>query len=535
MVGSVMRPIECSRVSDAMDRESLRLLRMAEAMAGVGHWRFDRPQNTLFWSDEVYRIHQRALDNPPSLEDALSAYLPDDREMVEKMVKAALQQGTPFTFTAQLLCPGGDIRHVISHGQVERDGSGAIVGLFGVFQDVTKAAIAEAQLIAARDAANSAASAKGTFLATMSHEIRTPMTGVLGMIELLKANPAKDRQQCFLDALERSASQLMTVLDDILDFSKIDGQKLDLEHIDFDLRLAAQSVIDLFAPVAARNGLALDLHFAGNGADGIVRGDPMRLQQILSNLISNAIKFTHAGAVTVTIAHGVAVKGRWLFNVSDTGIGIPEGRANALFSPFVQADPSTTRTFGGTGLGLAISQRLVQAMGGEIAVISMVGTGSTFAFDIALPAGRIAPRPGPVAVPSTAAIPATVAGPMEILLAEDNAVNQILICALLSQAGHRVTIVANGQEAVAMASERLFDVILMDMQMPVLDGLAATRLIRQLPNARGEVPIVAITADAALDRRGRYADVGLTDFLTKPIDSRKLTATLAAIAGSATI
>ena len=382
-----------------------------------------------------------------------------------------------------------------------------------------------AEVIVARDEARAAADAKSKFLATMSHEIRTPMTGVLGMIELLRSDPPDAEKELYFETLGGSANLLMTVLDDILDFSKIEGGNVVLEDIDFSLEDLAQSTRNLFGSGASQKGLLLSLHCTIPKGE-FVRGDPIRIQQVMSNLINNAIKFTERGRITINVTSTVLdlARRRIRVEVIDTGIGIAADNATRLFEPFVQAETSTTRRFGGTGLGLAISRWLIDAMGGTIGVETTIRKGSTFWFELSLQQGlgpqwQAPPLKTPVAARS-----------LDILVAEDNPVNQMLIEAILRRLGHRSTLATDGRQAVEIASTNLFDCILMDMQMPEMDGLAATRLIRASDGPCANVPIIALTADASMERRRFYDHSGLTDFMAKPIDRLALAARLAAIA-----
>lgn len=499
----------------AQIEESHRLLMLAERMAGVGHWRYDVVDRSLFWSSEVFRIHGLDPGEEPPLESGLDFYHPDDRPKVRALLDRAIAEGESWTFRARLIRADGEVRQVESFGQAERAPDGAVVGVVGVFRDVTEQAEIEAALIDARDQAQALADARSAFVATVSHEIRTPMTGVLGMIELLRGNPEPAARQRYLDSLEQSASLLMGVLDDVLDFSKIESGALALEAIDFDLAELARSTLDLFGHAASHKGLTLSLSMPV-GRDLMVRGDPVRLRQIIANLISNAVKFTPAGGIELGIALSSEGAARLLrARVRDTGIGIAPEAIERLFEPFVQADLSTTRRFGGTGLGLAITRRLVEAMGGRIGVESAPGKGTCFTFEVRLGAASGTP----VATPRPARRTDT---PLALLLAEDNAINRMLVETLVRRDGHSIISVENGRLAVEAAGERRFDAILMDMQMPVLDGLSATRAIREGGGPNAGTPIIALTADAALERRALYEDAGLTDLLTKPIDSAAL-------------
>ena len=503
--------------------ETNRLLTLAESMAHVGHWWFDVATARLDCSPEMQLILDIARSAPLEPATILSLVHEKDRRRVMRMLVTARRDNGTGACGARLML-AGEIRHISLIAQAERDLRGACTGLFGVIRDISGEEFIQAELICARDEARAAAHAKSDFLATMSHEIRTPMTGVIGMIELLRADPAPSERDRYLTTLKQSADLLMTVLDDILDFSRIDAGKIVLEHRDFDIEELLQSTLDLFNGAASHKGLVLSFE-KGVVDNRRVLGDPVRLQQIVSNLLSNAIKFTPAGHITVALTSRPAGDQlqRWRIEVGDTGIGIAKDKFSTLFEPFVQADAATSRRFGGTGLGLAISRRLIEAMGGEVGVRSRVSRGSTFWLELAMPdAGG---ESGWINPPEQEAS----ATPLDVLVAEDNPVNQMLISAILRRLGHRATCVENGRLAVEIAAARRFDCILMDMQMPVMDGLAATRAIRGSGSASADVPIIALTADASAERRRFYDGAGLTDILTKPIDHAALAQRLTAI------
>ena len=535
-----LRDISARRHSESLTaeatarlRESNRLLTLAENLADVGHWRFDVATEKFDCSPQVNIITGIARQQPISPDQILALVHPADRRPLLRTLAAASGRRAPVHLRARLILADA-VRHIFLVTQAEHDASGALTGLFGVIRDVTEDELTQDELIRARDEAQAAARAKSDFLATMSHEIRTPMTGVLGMIELLRDNPPTEERDRFFAALKQSADLLMTVLDDVLDFSRIESGRLEFEDGEFDIVELMQSTIDLFDRAVSQKGLLLGLE-RDYGAATLVRGDAIRLQQVVSNLLSNAIKFTAAGRISLLLS---ARPGdgptdppgaqRWRVEVRDTGIGIAADKLGTLFEPFVQAEAAISRRFGGTGLGLAICRRLIDAMGGEAGVRSRPRRGSTFWFEVTLPAGR-----GAEAIePAADLAPAPRA--LDLLVAEDNPVNQMIIAAILRRLGHHVTCVENGRLALELASAHPFDAILMDMQMPEMDGLAATRAIRNLPAPHGNVPIIALTADASSERRRFYDGAGLTDFLTKPIDRHALAARLDAIAAAAT-
>lgn len=391
-----------------------------------------------------------------------------------------------------------------------------------------------------RAKADAANEAKSQFLATMSHELRTPMTGVMGMIDLLQRTSLSTEQDRYVDTLRQSADSLLTLLNDILDFSKIEAGRLTIEQTDFDLRGLCGEVAALFRERADDRNTAVRVRVAPDVPE-IVLGDPTRLRQILNNLVSNAVKFTENGFVEIRAEldeiqphEGVFLR----FEVEDTGIGLSPDEIDRLFNAFVQADTSTTRKYGGTGLGLAISRRLVEAMQGKIGVESQPGRGSVFWFTmIALEQGDAPTVHNPAGGADSAA--ASVSDPVmpapgsqvRVLLAEDNAVNQMLIVSMLTGMGYQVDAVDNGREAVEhVARDPGFDMILMDMQMPEMDGPSATKAIREMPGRGNSIPIVALTANASPEHRRGYLDAGLDDVLTKPIEWKRLDAAIRALA-----
>ena len=369
--------------------------------------------------------------------------------------------------------------------------------------------------------ARQASAFKDQFLANMSHEIRTPINGIFGMLNVTLASELKPEQKDALETVNSCAQSLLGVLNDILDVSKIEAGRLEITPAPFRTREMVQGACSTFAGTARSKGIGLTWEVAEDVPEWL-EGDAARIRQVLLNLAGNALKFTQEGAVRVsaTVRDSNDGPAELHFAVSDTGIGIPEESRGVIFEAFRQADGSTSRTYGGTGLGLTISSRLVELMGGEITVESKPGAGSVFRFYVKTQAA-IAPPEG--ATPALDVSPRAASRRLHVLLAEDNAVNQKVATALLSRRGHSVVVVDNGRLAVERTERETFDVILMDLQMPDVDGWSATRQIRERDGRRGVyVPIIALTAHAMSEAQERCLAAGMDAVVVKPFDPAQL-------------
>ena len=468
------------------------------------------------YDEKVLSVNRRACEIYGfSREEFLGLSISSISENVrrgQEQIKTTLEIGVYHNFeSVQYRKDGSRMFLEINASVIEFDGMRSIMS---INRDITERRKAEA-LRNAKEAAERTARAKAQFLANMSHEIRTPMAGVVGLIDLLLGTGLDDQQAEYARLIQSSGVSLLRVIDDILDFSKIDAGKLSFEETPFDLQAMLREAVELLRLGAVANGTELELRIA-QGVPGWVLGDPGRLRQVVMNLVGNAVKFTEGGSVDVE-AEPVSEPGqenRIRIRVRDTGIGIPQEAQGRLFELFSQADDSTSRRFGGTGLGLAISKRIVEGMGGEIGFESAPGKGSTFWITIRLE------RSSPPAPPERAA--AVSSRSRRILTAEDNGINQLVITEQLKALGYEVTAVCNGLEALEALQTREFDLVLMDCQMPHLDGYEATLRIRQLPGTVGSIPIVALTAHAIREDLDRCLAVGMNDTITKPFTAEVL-------------
>ena len=499
-------------------RESREDLNRAQAVAHIGSWRSDLRRDEILWSDENYRIFGVPAGTPMTHEKFLAIVHPDDRAYVEQRWTAALRS-EPYDIEHRIVV-GGEVKWVREKGELEFDGEGALRGGFGTTQDITERKQAEEELRQAKETAQAANKAKSEFLAHMSHEIRTPISAVLGLSEVLYArvHEAENRQHVAL--IRQSARSLLAIIGDILDLSRIESGKVELHARDFDLHQMMDSLIGTFREMAEQKGLALSWS-ADPKVERRVRGEVERLSQVLRNLVSNAVKYTERGGVKVRIRRvaGRGARVELRFEVQDTGIGIPASRQGRLFESFSRVHESVTlrSPADGTGLGLAIAKQLVELMGGRIGVESGEGKGSTFHFTVPLEKTPPAARSEQEGKPSLQALAAI--SPLSVLLVEDHPANRIFLQTALEETGHRVVAAENGKEAVDLLGRGgRFDLVLMDIQMPVMDGLEAIRRIRAFAGPAGRVPIIALTAFAMKEDERRILQAGADGYLSKPID-----------------
>ncbi len=467
----------------------------------------------------------------------------DTREEHEQLIDMVFKDGATHDFESRSLF---DFDHDNWFHYIYMpltDMKGKVRSVLLIALDITAEKDREDLLESARTHAEEANKTKSQFLANMSHEIRTPMNGIIGMTELLQQEHLTSKQSEYVEMIRSSANSLLVIINDILDLSKIEAGKLTLEKVPYNIQELIYTITAPFKIQAEQKGILLNID-VNPSLPSSVFGDPTRLRQIVNNLLSNAMKFTSSGSVTLRVSiedcrADVCTMG---FAVIDTGTGIPKDKLGLIFDSFSQADISITRKYGGTGLGLTISQKLIQMMGGEgMSVRSTFGSGSTFSFMLPFEMNtQVKPQISPAldvpTIDHRGAHPLLSDDelqPLDILVAEDNAVNQTLIRALLEPAGHKVTIVSNGLQAIEAYSEHAFDCILMDGSMPEMDGLEATRQIRKLEQETGlHIPIVALTASALKSDRDQFLQAGMDEYITKPIDTLQLKQVLQSIQGT---
>ena len=519
--GIIVAALDITDMVEALERteRSEQRLKLAVEIADLHVWEIDYTKMTLVTDGAADTFFDQDVDTNAFIADTSITIDPRDRARIGDEWTRAVEQDLPFRPEYRINRLDGQEVWASCTVKLVRDERGNPVRLIGAMQNITERKASEALLLLAKDEAEAANRAKSSFLATISHEIRTPLNGVLGMAQVMAAEELSPPQRERLGVIRESGETLLAILNDVLDLSKIEAGKLDLEVAEFDLASLVASAHDAFSGVAERKAVNLVLAVTPE-VRGRYRSDPTRLRQILYNLVSNALKFTDAGEVCLAASReGDDV----VLEISDTGLGMAPEVLTRLFQKFEQADASTTRRFGGTGLGLAICRQLAELLGGVITVTSTEGKGSIFR--VVLPLERTgdetAEAPGEEQAGALALEPERQ---LRVLAAEDNSVNQLVLKTLLQQVGIDVFVVGDGQQALDAWREHDWDLILMDVQMPVMDGPTATGAIRaeEFRAGRARTPIIALTANVMAHQTAQYLAAGMDSFVAKPIDAAKL-------------
>lgn len=506
--------------------ESEHSLREAQSLAKLGSWNHDLASGKTTYSEEMYRILEMDQSREGlSVEEYFAIMHPDDRDEFEAVLKEAITNNQPYTMEHRAILPPHTVKHLLAHGRPITDRYGKVVRIIGALQDVTTQVKKDQEIRKAKEIAEKAARVKQEFLANMSHEIRTPMNAILGFSRLLLRSDLLSDQREYAQSIYESADTLLVVINDILDFSKIEAGKLAIEQVHFNLRKQLNLLSRLFSVKVDEGSVRLLFDTDPKLPEALV-GDPVRIYQIINNLVSNAIKFTERGhvKVTTTVVHQEHEQCKVQISVQDTGIGIASDKLETIFESFSQEKGDTTRRYGGTGLGLSIVKRLVALMKGEITATSQEGAGSVFTVTFPLSVGDVARIQSELAPIDSLSL--ELLENCRILLAEDNRNNQILAKKFLTDVGCQIDIAANGQEAVEKVRDTAYDVVLMDIQMPMMDGIQATQAIRKFSGASGKIPIIAMTAHALKEEENSYRRQGMNEYISKPFDPRQLYATL---------
>ncbi|MFC5569014.1 PAS domain S-box protein [Lysobacter yangpyeongensis] len=517
-----IRDITERKRAEAAQRESEMRLSLAIEGGDLGTWQYVVATDELTWSERTLEMFGVSAERQWTRRELFRRVHPDDREAGERALEASLR-GEPYALDYRVIWDDGSVHSLSARGRTYYDEKGKPVHVSGTTQDVTGLVRVQEELMAAKFAADAASAAKSRFLANMSHEIRTPMNAILGMSHLALKGRADDVTREYLEKIHIAGQHLLGVINDILDISRIEAGKLTVERSRFRMKELLDNIANVVADKAIAKGLPISFDIAPDVPEDLV-GDQLRLGQVLINYVDNAIKFTEQGSIRVAVEtverskRGLVLR----FCVQDTGIGLDAEQRRVIFEAFRQGDSSTTRRYGGTGLGLAISKSLAALMGGEVGVDSEPGQGSTFWFT-----ARVSVDEGHTALPhpmQQAPVERSLHG-VRVLLVEDNEFNQEVARAILGDAGLVVDVAGDGEQAVRLVEDRYYDIVLMDIQMPVMDGLTATREIR-LFKPRERLPILAMTANVMQEERQGCLAAGMDDFIAKPIDPDELLAVL---------
>ena len=502
------------KIRERAVEEALRL-QVANDALGMGVWEFDLITEELHWDKWVYSLYGVSeAQFTGAFEAWANSIHPDDLEDRKKLLDYAIENNVNYDTQFRVVMPNGNIKHLKANAIILRNEAGEPLKAIGVNYDITEKVETMKVLEQEKQRAEAAAKAKTDFLANMSHEIRTPMNAILGGLQLLRNSDIQGNLRTILDNSAFSAQSLLTIINDILDYSKIESNKLSIELAPFSLLEVLNAVKYDMDEMLSSKGVTYSVDIAENFEDGWI-GDIVRVKQILLNLVSNAVKFTSKGTVRIKVANCVH-KGKQMIaiKVIDSGIGMSKEAQQRIFERFSQADASTTRRYGGTGLGMAITLSLVELMNGDIKLNSIEGTGTTVTVLLPLEPTQIDTQ-----ISAKKSLSAPLMSNKKILIAEDNAINQVVIQTMLEDTKASITMVDNGKQAVDAINREDFDLILMDIHMPEMDGVEAHR---QISAMKKHIPVIALTANVMPEDVAYYLEEGFDSHLGKPIDMNQL-------------
>jgi PAS domain S-box-containing protein len=508
---------ENKKIQEALKTNTAQLME-AQRVGNIGSWEWNIENKKMIRSEEMYRIFGASKGRAEEIAYAQLVH-PDDREYVDKIIEQAVTDRTPFNFFFRIIRPDGEERILNSKGKVYLNEKGVVTRLVGTSQDVTEAKKAEQELMKAKQIAEQSLILKETFLANMSHEIRTPMNAIIGFTDILIKRNLQAQEKEYVQIIKNSGENLLRIINDILDISKIEADMIVFEEHPLSIKEIFNSLHSMMLQRAAEKELEL-IYDAEASIPDVLLGDPTRITQILINLTGNAIKFTKNGKVEVSANVIREEKERSVlqFTISDTGIGIPEDKLNSIFERFKQGEDHTTRNYGGTGLGLSIAKQLVELQGGQMSITSKLDHGTQVTFTLPLKKTKEVYASKPTNEEQK--FDPNELKKLKILLAEDNPINVKLVLSLFEDYGIRADVVENGKEAVEMIKNNLYDLVLMDMEMPEMNGYEATKIIRG--DLKNKVPIIAMTAHAMAGEREKCFKLGMHDYISKPINANSL-------------
>ena len=491
----------------------------AQKLAKIGSWEINLNNGDVYFSEELFNILELNKNEKPSMGVFISCLIsPEDIKLFERKLDEVTKNTDEVMFSHSILSKKGTVKYINEYIKCLNDDHNKPYKILGTMQDISIQKSIEEELISAKNIAEQSVQLKERFLTNMSHEIRTPMNGIVGFAKILEETVLDDNQKQSVSAIKTAGQNLMTIINDILDLSKIEADKMTFESVPFSLQKTVGSVMELLGPTAKDKRIKLlsDIH---PSIQDLLIGDPTRLSQIMINLVGNALKFTEKGYIELAISKETETDTEIgiQFSVTDTGIGIPENKVSTIFESFSQASNETSRKYGGTGLGLTITRKLVELQGGTIDVKSELESGSTFTFKITYTKAKA----GDVEVVSDKKkkLDFSFLKDIEILLVEDNELNQLLAVKLFKKWHKEIDIAENGMVAIEKIEKKVYDIILMDIQMPEMDGNEVTKYIREnLKPPKSNVPIIAMTAHATADEERRCLSNGMNDYLSKPFE-----------------